>query len=331
MPKLESNIKQDIINDLQKDKPLKEISQSHNVSRSTVARIKKEHFQILDETREKAIKNIDISEKSLTSTSLPLDNETFQLEDTQELDEAILPEVILPPPLPVIQEPSNHPDPLKGQLVEDFMMGTLNNVNPILEKPAPKPKTKPIKENTRSPRKNNKQVDFMAGQIQEQHRSEVLHSIYTNVLNYSSRLSFISDSEKFLKELHKKDTPELVALARVIETQKDMGGIKSQIKNSFFSFCGGAEMILSRFLKLKCQGLTGEFQKQEEELDDIFQEMAIQYSEKIKEYVRPEVKLLMLFSATALKLDSINRQRETVEKFYDKQADPEVAKKYEDL
>ena len=329
MPKLESNIKQDIINDLQKDKPLKEISQSHNVSRSTVARIKKEHFQILDETREKAIKNIDISEKSLTSTSLPLDNETFQLEDTQELDEAILPEVILPPPLPVIQEPSNHPDPLKGQLVEDFMMGTLNNN--IIEKPAPKPKTKPIKENTRSPRKNNKQVDFMAGQIQEQHRSEVLHSIYTNVLNYSSRLSFISDSEKFLKELHKKDTPELVALARVIETQKDMGGIKSQIKNSFFSFCGGAEMILSRFLKLKCQGLTGEFQKQEEELDDIFQEMAIQYSEKIKEYVRPEVKLLMLFSATALKLDSINRQRETVEKFYDKQADPEVTKKYEDL
>ena len=51
---------------------------------------------------------------------------------------------------------------------------------------------------------------------------------------------------------------------------------------------------------------------QQQELDYIFKELAIEYADKFNTATRPEIKLLMTFGMAVLSVDSQNRLREHI-------------------
>ena len=98
-----------------------------------------------------------------------------------------------------------------------------------------------------------------------------------------------------------------------------MNNLSAQMKQVFFITARATEALGSR-IRLKTQGLTDALIQQQQELDYIFKELAIDYAGKFSTTTRPEVKLLMAFGMAVLTVDSQNRLRESLkpeEKFAD--------------
>ena len=83
------------------------------------------------------------------------------------------------------------------------------------------------------------------------------------------------------------------------------------MKQVFLVVSRATETLGSR-IRLKTQGLTDALLQQQQELDYIFKELAIEYADKFNTTTRPEVKLVMMFGMAVLTVDSQNRIRETL-------------------
>jgi hypothetical protein len=111
------------------------------------------------------------------------------------------------------------------------------------------------------------------------------------------------------------------------------------MKQMFFMVSKGVEFAGSAFLKLKTDGFTDNLVQQQQELDMIFREVAIEYAPMFKMTNKPELRLAMVFTMTLIQTDSLNRLKES---FADRQAERQFSKsnpeentspeqKYEDL
>ena len=83
------------------------------------------------------------------------------------------------------------------------------------------------------------------------------------------------------------------------------------MKQVFFVTARATESLGTR-IRLKTQGLTDALLQQQQELDYIFKELAIEYADKFNTATRPEIKLLMTFGMAVLSVDSQNRLREHI-------------------
>jgi hypothetical protein len=137
-------------------------------------------------------------------------------------------------------------------------------------------------------------------------RSKYLSRIYLNVINFSHLLPFIQNKDKFLQGLHKKTTKELISLSGLIETQRSLGNVATQMKNVFFIVAKGAEMGCSR-VGMKVDGFTEDLKQKERELESIFQEIAVEQADNLKSYTTPQMRLAMIFTSSLMLCDSRNR------------------------
>jgi hypothetical protein len=130
--------------------------------------------------------------------------------------------------------------------------------------------------------------------------------------NFAPLFHFIKDKEQFVKSLHNKPAWELEGILKTLETTRTTVNLSNQIKQTFFMASRGVEVFGNTLLSLKLQGLTEGFVQQQQELDMIFREIAIEYAPMFKITAKPELRLAMIFAMTAVQTDSTNRLKEVM-------------------
>jgi cell fate (sporulation/competence/biofilm development) regulator YmcA (YheA/YmcA/DUF963 family) len=159
--------------------------------------------------------------------------------------------------------------------------------------------------------------------------------IILNIQNFAPIFHFIKDKDAFIKSLHDKKNSELRGILTTLETTRTTVNLSNQMKQIFFMASKGVELGGAMFLKLKTDGFTDGLVRQQQELDMIFREIAIEYAPMFKMTNKPELRLAMVFTMTLIQTDSMNRLKETFAQQQNTQVNtadnnsPE--KKYEDL
>jgi hypothetical protein len=163
---------------------------------------------------------------------------------------------------------------------------------------------------------------------ESQVRNKYMSRIYLNVINFSEHLPFIKDKEKFLSNLHKKTTKELISLSGLIETQRSLGNVANQMKHAFTIVSQGAEFG-TRMIGMKTEGFTSELMKREREIEMIFQEIAVEQSDTLKSYTTPQMRLALIFTSTLMIVDGRNRVQHIRNK--ERPVNPDLQQQFADL
>jgi DNA-binding transcriptional ArsR family regulator len=165
--------------------------------------------------------------------------------------------------------------------------------------------------------------------------NQLEQKIILNIQNFAPIFHFIRDKDAFIKSLHDKKNSELRGILTTLETTRTTVNLSNQMKQMFFMASKGVEVGGAMFLKLRTEGFTDSLVRQQQELDMIFREIAIEYAPMFKMTNKPELRLAMVFTMTLIQTDSMNRLKETFSQQQNRQ--PNTAdnnspeQKYEDL
>ena len=165
--------------------------------------------------------------------------------------------------------------------------------------------------------------------------NQLEQKIILNIQNFGPIFHFIRDKEAFIKSLHDKRNAELKGILTTLETTRTTVNLSNQMKQMFFMVSKGAEFAGSAFLKLKTDGFTDNLIQQQQELDMIFREIAIEYAPMFKMTNKPELRLAMVFTMTLIQTDSLNRLKDSFanQQFSKSKSEENTSpeQKYEDL
>lgn len=142
-------------------------------------------------------------------------------------------------------------------------------------------------------------------------RDETIQRILLNADTFPAHFPFITDKNAFVQSLSEKSAHQLDDLLKMMERTRSVNNLSNQMKQVFFVTARATESLGVR-IRLKTQGLTDALLQQQQELDYIFKELAIEYADKFNTATRPEIKLLMTFGMAVLSVDSQNRLREHI-------------------
>ena len=145
----------------------------------------------------------------------------------------------------------------------------------------------------------------------DEEKAKVLSKIQLNVSNFEVVLRDIlrPNKEDFLKTLTKKGLPELRVILKTIEHTRAVNNTANQLKGMVLMGASGVEMITTQF-GLKTHGYSHMIRAQEEEIQSILREIALERVDELKKYQRPEVRLTLLLTTTLMAVDSRNRMAE---------------------
>ena len=146
-------------------------------------------------------------------------------------------------------------------------------------------------------------------------RDETIQRILLNADTFPAHYPFITDKNAFVQSLSEKSAHQLDDLLKMMERTRSVNNLSNQMKQVFFVTARATESLGTR-IRLKTQGLTDALLQQQQELDYIFKELAIEYADKFNTATRPEIKLLMTFGMAVLSVDSQNRLREHIKPKY---------------
>lgn len=288
MGKVSAETRKSIMEAKGKNMSIKDICKSHNLSKATVHRV------LAGGPATSAVEG-----KSSGRSAPPTLFEATTIELSNILDDK--------PTNEMIQEEekkqTKHTAQSLENLSEHLMDMPLENETEIIEKLS-------------KPPRKSKAVGFSqskppADDDTEKH-NQLEQRIILNVDNFAPLFHFIKDKEQFIKSLHNKSVWELEGILKTLETTRTTVNLSNQMKQSFFMASKGCEVFGGMFLSLKLQGLTDGFIQQQQELDMIFREIAIEYAPMFKITAKPELRLLMMFAMTAVQTDSSNRLKEAL-------------------
>lgn len=172
-----------------------------------------------------------------------------------------------------------------------------------------------------APRNETKEnfAEMLVNQIQREEtpiipqidRQPIIQKILMNADTFPAHYPFITDKTAFAMSLNDKSSGQLQDLLNTMERTRSTNNLSAQMKQVFFVSARAAETLGSR-IRLKTDGLTNALIQQQQELDYIFKELALTYSDKFTKASSPEMRLLMMFGMTILQVDSQNRIREAM-------------------
>jgi len=140
-------------------------------------------------------------------------------------------------------------------------------------------------------------------------RQPIIQKILMNADSFPAHYSFITDRTAFVTSLSEKSALQLQDLLTTMERTRAAGNLAAQMKQVFLVGSRAAETLGAR-LRLKTQGLADALLQQQQELDYIFKELALNYSDTFTKASSPEIRLATLFGMTLLQVDTRNRIRE---------------------
>jgi len=140
--------------------------------------------------------------------------------------------------------------------------------------------------------------------------AQVIAQIQMNVQNFAPLLKHITHEQPqaFLESLYKKSPDELTMLLKVIEKTRLIGNLSNQFKHMFWMSTSAVE-IGTQLAGLKSQGLGDALRIQEQEINMILREMALERADSFANAQRPEIRLAFMVSTTLLSVDTMNRMK----------------------
>ena len=144
-------------------------------------------------------------------------------------------------------------------------------------------------------------------------RTSVLQRIMLNLDNFAPLFTFIHNRQEFVASLHSKSLEDLKGILKTMEQTRTTMNLANQIKNTFLMVGKATEVLAPRVFGLKTDGFVDGLMTQQQELNMIFREIAIEYAPKFTFQTRPEVRLAMLYGMTLLQVDNTNRIKEFAE------------------
>ena len=140
--------------------------------------------------------------------------------------------------------------------------------------------------------------------------AQMISRIQMNVENFAPLLKHIlkPDTEEFMKLLYFKSDDELRILLKVIERARLVGNMSNQFKHMFWMTTGALEAG-APLIGIKASGLSDALRVQDQEIQLILKEMALERADSFETAQRPEMRLAFLVSTTLLSVDSLNRMR----------------------
>ena len=177
------------------------------------------------------------------------------------------------------------------------------------------PETRPRSKEVHFERDMPHNSSILSGLMEEPEDVDLHHQleqkIILNIQNFGPIFHFIQDKEAFIKSLHSKRNTELKGILQTLETTRTTVNLSNQMKQMFFMASKGVELGGAMFLKLRTDGFTDNLVRQQQELDMIFREIAIEYAPMFKMTNKPELRLAMCFTMTLIQTDSMNRLKES--------------------
>ena len=160
--------------------------------------------------------------------------------------------------------------------------------------------------------------------------AQMIARIQMNVENFAPLLTHIlkPDADEFMKVLYYKSEDELRILLKVIERARLVGNMANQFKHMFWMTTGALEAG-APIIGVKASGLSQALRVQDQEIQLILKEMALERADSFEHAQRPEVRLAFLVSTTLLSVDSLNRMRAaaTVQRAHKVAAQQQAAQK----
>ena len=144
-------------------------------------------------------------------------------------------------------------------------------------------------------------------------RTSVLQRIMLNLDNFAPLFTFIHNRQEFVASLHSKSLEDLKGILKTMEQTRTTMNLANQIKNTFLMLGKATEVLAPRVFGLKTDGFVDGLMTQQQELNMIFREIAIEYAPKFTFQTRPEVRLAMLYGMTLLQVDNTNRIKDYAE------------------
>jgi len=149
----------------------------------------------------------------------------------------------------------------------------------------------------------------MAQPVLQHDRQPIIQKILMNADSFPAHFSFINDRTAFMTSLSEKTASQLDDLLTTMERTRAANNLAAQMKQVFLVGSRAVETLGAR-IRLKTEGLADALLKQQQELDYIFKELALNYSDTFTKASSPEIRLATLFGMTLLQVDSHNRIRE---------------------
>lgn len=145
----------------------------------------------------------------------------------------------------------------------------------------------------------------------DKEKADVLAKIYLNCNNFELVLRDIirPNKEEYLKGMAKKSLGELRGTLRLLEQTRSVNNSANQLKHVVFMGASGIEMATQAF-GMRTQGYGNMIRAQEEEIQSILREIAMENAERLQKYQSPTVRLTLLMTTTLLAVDARGRQHD---------------------
>lgn len=145
----------------------------------------------------------------------------------------------------------------------------------------------------------------------DKEKADVLSKIYLNCNNFEMVLRDIlrPSKEEYLKGMAKKSLGELRGVLRLLENTRSVNNSANQLKHIVYMGASGIEMG-TQSLGMKTAGYSQMLRAQDEEIQSILREIAMENADKLQKYQSPTVRLTLLMTTTLLAVDARGRQME---------------------
>ena len=158
----------------------------------------------------------------------------------------------------------------------------------------------------------DKPAQVQVPMLPQRDRQPIIQKIIMNIETFPTHFPSIEKSS-FTASLSEKSPSQLDDILKTMEQTRTTNNLSAQMKQVFLVSARAAEVLGSR-IRLKTQGFADALLQQQQELDYIFKELAINYADKFNQASSPELRLVMLCGMTMLQVDSRNRVKEVMEK-----------------
>jgi hypothetical protein len=145
----------------------------------------------------------------------------------------------------------------------------------------------------------------------DKEKADTLAKIYLNCNNFEVVLRDVlrPSKDEFLKGMPKKSLGELRGVLRLLEHTRTVNNSANQLKHIIYMGASGIEMATQSF-GMKTQGYANMIKAQDEEVQSILREIALENADRLQKYQSPTVRLTLLMTTTLLAVDSRGRQQE---------------------
>lgn len=146
-------------------------------------------------------------------------------------------------------------------------------------------------------------------QVDHAFKGELIAKITMNVNNFEPLLKdFVKPSkEAFLTSLYKKPQAELESLLKTLETTRSVSNMSNQFMHFFWLGSNIVEVGTTQYMGIDTTGLSMALRQQQDEISMIMKEICLDKVDTFKKVQKPEYRLAMILTTTALGVSTQNQ------------------------